>query len=129
MRKLLRTFLAVATFAVAWLVVSPARAWTNMAPICDPRGATTFAPPPQIQDAEQSLDVPEDCAETSPLETKSFSRGRGPEIQISFSSDVATQTSSVSSSLTFVSLAPRIIVRAEPLAHGVHTTLERPPKR
>ena len=29
---------------------------TERAPLCDPRGATTFAPPPQMQDVEVSLD-------------------------------------------------------------------------
>ncbi len=40
----------------------------NAAPLCDPRGATMFAPPPQLQDVEQSLEVSRDCArEGGPL--------------------------------------------------------------
>ena len=59
--RLLRALLTLATLVVVWLVASPARAdvlgGDRAAPICDPRGAIGFAPPPQIQDLEVTLDV------------------------------------------------------------------------
>jgi hypothetical protein len=42
----------------------------NAAPLCDARGATMFAPPPQLQDTEQSLDS--DC----PTDDDAFGLGR-----------------------------------------------------
>lgn len=42
--------------------VAPPPSFRHAAPVCDPRGATMFAPPPQLQDPEQSLDV-DGCAD------------------------------------------------------------------
>ena len=69
--RLLRALLTLTTLVVVWFVTSPARAAAapsnidppasiprlSGAPLCDPRGATTFAPPPQMQDVEVSLDA------------------------------------------------------------------------
>lgn len=62
--RIARAVLMLATMLVVWLVTAPARAM--QAPLCDPRGAVGFAPPPQLQDLELSLDtgVKEDCGET-----------------------------------------------------------------
>src|SRR5437660_12863648 len=54
LRRWLRLFVACATALAAWVVATPAHA---AAPLCDQRGATTFAPPPQLQPIETSIDV------------------------------------------------------------------------
>lgn len=53
-KTLVKYVLCVATMIAAWLVVSPARA---EAPLCDQRGATTFAPAPQLQQIQLSIDI------------------------------------------------------------------------
>lgn len=129
MRKLLRTFVTLATFAVAWLVASPAQA-SAPAPVCDPRGAIMFAPPPQMQDPEQSLDVvaPCDGRAPDPLSARQVGPQRGPQIDLSFSQEPATPNAFV------VPLTPplaRIAAPEEALArapNGVRFALERPPR-
>jgi hypothetical protein len=70
--RLLRVLVTLTTFIVVWLVARPAMAMMDGAPVCDPRGAAGFAPPPQFQDPEQSLDIvtnDDDCTQ-SPLESR-----------------------------------------------------------
>lgn len=79
-RRLARIFVTLATLVVAWLVTSPAAAATSRAPVCDPRGAIGFAPHPQIQDVEQSLDIvtnDDDCTQ-APLALRLATRDRAP---------------------------------------------------
>jgi hypothetical protein len=57
-RLLARLIVAIAAALGVWLVASPARA-ASPAPLCDPRGAIMFAPPPQLQPPSLTLDVPE----------------------------------------------------------------------
>ena len=97
MPRWVRTAVACAFAFAAWVVVTPARAWTMMssvsieerapqssaatdptpapmptlpttspttrAPLCDDRGATTFAPAPQLQAPQTSIEMDErdDC--------------------------------------------------------------------
>jgi hypothetical protein len=128
MGKLLRTFLAIATFFVAWLVVSPARAWTNLAPICDPRGATTFAPPPQIQDPEQSLDIPADCGDSAPVDTTNLVRGRAPQIDITFSQEPVARAEIRVPAHAFVERLRRPRASLDTPPSGVRMTIDRPPR-
>lgn len=80
-----RIYVVLTTFVVvtlAWAFAAPdAQASVlNRAPVCDPRGAITFAPPPQMQDPTQSLDVvtnDDDCSE-SPLDKKHVVPSRAP---------------------------------------------------
>jgi hypothetical protein len=124
-RKLLSALLAVATFAVVWLVVSPASA---MAPVCDPRGAVGFAPPPQIQDEELSLDIPADCFDVNPLETKNYVPGHGVQIETSPSQEPVAETAVVMLGLEFTERLPvRDHVDARP-PPGVRMSLDRPPR-
>jgi hypothetical protein len=127
-RKLLSTLLAVATFTVVWLVVSPASAM-NRAPVCDPRGAIGFAPPPQIQDAELSLDIPADCFDESPLDTKNYVPGHpSAPLDISSSREPVTQTVIV---LPALMLAERLPIRAHEEGRpspGFRASLDRPPR-
>ena len=127
MRKLLRIFVTLATFSVVWMVASPARA---AAPLCDPRGAIMFAPPPQMQDPEQSLDVVAACDPRAedPLAARHVDSQRGPQIQIAFSQEPATTNPVV------VPLSPplaRLAAPEEAFARapaGVRSALERPPR-
>ena len=62
-RAFLRLVVAVAAASCVWLVAIPAAWASSLAPQCDHRGAITFAPPPQLQPPEQSIDMTDDrCA-------------------------------------------------------------------
>jgi hypothetical protein len=123
----LSTILAVMTFAVVWLVVSPAKAMA-MAPLCDPRGAIGFAPPPQLQNEERSLDIPVDCVFIDPLETK-FYEQRGPsKLDLTSSQEPLAPSVSTLVPAPFVvrlPVPPAIEARPPP---GVLDTIERPPR-
>lgn len=126
MRKLLRIFVTLATFTVVWMVASPARA---AAPVCDPRGAIMFAPPPQMQDPEQSLDVVAPCdPREDPLATRHVGPQRGPQIELSDSREPALPTALA------VPLSPPLARLAAPeealsrAPNGVRLALERPPR-
>lgn len=124
-RKLLSTLLAVMTFGVVWLIVSPAQA---MAPICDPRGAIGFAPPPQIQDEERSIDVTPDCVEVSPLETKNFTPGCPAQFDPPTAQEPATPVATMIPAIPFVERLPiRLTTEARP-PPGVRGSVERPPR-
>jgi hypothetical protein len=127
-RKLLSTLLAVATFTVVWLVVSPASA-RSLAPVCDPRGAIGFAPPPQIQDEERSLDIPADCFEVNPLDSKNYVPGHpGAPIDMSSSQEPVAETVIT---LPAIVLSERLPIRAEGEGRpspGFRSSLERPPR-
>lgn len=127
MRKLLRDALAFATLVVVWLVVSPARA-AESAPMCDPRGAITFAPPPQIQDEERSLDIPADCYDVNPLETKNYVPGHPAPPPPNFAQDPLAPSGIALLSLTFRERVPFVATvdsRPPPAARSPH---ERPPR-
>jgi len=124
-RTFLRTLLTLATLTVVWLVVSPASA---MAPVCDPRGAVGFAPPPQIQDEERSLDIPADCFDVNPLETRNVVPGHSGKIDLSSTQEPAAATASMLPDLVFAERLPvRVAIEARPLL-GVRLSLDRPPR-
>ena len=63
MHRPVRTVLALAVALAAWMVAMPAWA-ESRAPLCDDRAATMFAPAPQLQAPEASIDMsdtPDDC--------------------------------------------------------------------
>jgi hypothetical protein len=124
--RALRILFTLTVFAIVWLVVKPAHA---AAPVCDPRGATMFAPPPQIQDAEQSLDVVPDCAVDSPLDVRAVGPRRGGPIAFSFSQEpMAANAILLPPMLVGDKLdAPRSSLVRPP--RGVRSALERPPRR
>ena len=127
-RKLLQTLLTVVTFTIVWLVASPARASTDRAPVCDPRGAIGFAPPPQIQDEERSLDIPADCVDVNPLETRNVVPGRGVQVDISFSQEPAAATMASLPALVFAERLPVFVSTAARPPPGVRTSVDRPPR-
>ncbi|MBX3228576.1 MAG: hypothetical protein KIT84_07980 [Labilithrix sp.] len=133
-RLLLRTLLACATLVVVWLVVAPKTALAlprSGAPICDPRGAITFAPPPQIQDAELSLDIPADCYDVGPLDLrllKNVDHGRPAPPELSSSQDSATALLGLRLDLVFSERLPvRVLVEREP-SRADHDSIDRPPR-
>jgi hypothetical protein len=131
-RRLLRTLLFIATVAVVWLLVSPSNAWAlpSRAPICDPRGAITFAPPPQIQDAEVSLDIPADCFEgVFDLRlVKNLEHGRSAPPELTSSQE--SMTSATVPMLAFEFSERTKLSFDDDVAppRGVRVELERPPQ-
>jgi hypothetical protein len=127
--------LLIATVTVVWLLVSPSQAFAmprNAAPVCDPRGAITFAPPPQIQDAEVSFDIPADCFERAAIDfrlVKSLDHGRSAPPELKPSQDSATGTGVVVLlGLEFSERVPApTVVEREPRAAD-RESLERPPR-
>ncbi len=84
-KRLWHVLVTLAAFFAVWLASGRASAssetMANKAPLCDARGAITFAPPPQMQELEVSLDVgvPADCfAPASAGETRTADNGRAP---------------------------------------------------
>ena len=123
----MRAFVTLATFVVVWLVASPAFA---NAPVCDPRGAIMFAPPPQFQDPEQSLDVVAPCDGRSedPLAGRQVAPKRGAQIEIDFSREPATSAAIALPSLPSLE---RVAAPEQALARppaGVRSSVERPPR-
>jgi hypothetical protein len=131
--QILRWVVVLATFVVAWLVLPRVALAASgvQAPICDPRGAITFAPPPQAQDPDSSLDIvwsDDDCTK-SPLEQRNVMPERTPPNVVGGTAiDTAT-------------LAPSVLVAAPPSERlpapdatdlasrpGFRTSLERPPR-
>ena len=103
------------------------------APLCDPRGATTFAPPPQMQDAEVSLDsglTLDDC--TSSLAREAGHRaspGRAPlPIDASSSSDAAVIAAVATLAAAARELLPVPVPSTLCPRPGVRSTVDRPPR-
>jgi hypothetical protein len=97
--------------------------------MCDPRGAAVFAPPPQIQDPELSLDIPPDCAEDSPLDVRNVVPGHKP-LQFDASTPELTLFSSLGfSALVFCERLPFLSPEAARPPPAPSSSLERPPRR
>ena len=129
-RKLLQVLVTLATFMVAWLVTSPASAVTNRAPVCDPRGAIGFAPPPQIQDVELSLDIPADCGTTdvNPIETKNVMPDRSGLVDFSSYDEPASVNDVGIFGLVFVERLAVLRTGLSPPPRGFRGSLDRPPR-
>lgn len=131
MRKgVVRVLLTLATIAVVWLVAAPAMAATR-APVCDPRGAIAFAPPPQIQDLEQSLDVvlnEDDCTSPS-TETRHVERDRAPRLLTWSAQEPAAAPPAV---MAVRGGGERVLAPAAPAGDGARpgyrASLDRPPR-
>ncbi len=130
-QKLLCALLSIVTFAVVWLVATPAHARTG-APVCDPRGAVVFAPPPQQQDPEVTLDIvvnDDDCTQ-SPLEQKHATPGNAPAPD----AGAAAREPASAISTTIVARAtaeerlPAPAATAERERPGFRPSFERPPR-
>jgi hypothetical protein len=128
MRSWLRSVVLIAVTLAVWLVVKPAAA---AAPLCDERGATTFAPPPTLDAPTESIDVGDGtdaCAWLTLDRDAAYSEHTGGEArQLAARSDVT-----VHAPPAFVPPAQGVIVpiAADETAHpvGVRARLERPPR-
>ena len=159
--RFMRAFVTLTTLAVVWLVCAPARAQnasvtslkslttapmstmpapvdasvppTSRAPLCDPRGATTFAPPPQMQDVEVSLDTGftlDDCV-TSPTsrEGRRAAPGRAPTpLDATASSDAAVSTAVATLAAAARELLPVPVASTLCPRPGIRSTVDRPPR-
>lgn len=152
--RLLRAFFTLTTLAVVWFVASPALAArapvslhppadahssdvpaSSRAPLCDPRGATTFAPPPQMQDVELSLDTGltlDDCMTTRSRDARRAAPGRTPSpIDASASRDAASDRFITAVATLAASVRELLPVPAASTScprPGVRSTVDRPPR-
>lgn len=124
-----------ATLTVVWLIAfereALALSTSTTAPVCDARGAIMFAPPPQIQDEERSIDIPADCfsVEINLFDVKTAAPGHhSPALDFSSSQEPAQSSAMPSLRLFFAERLPVPVVVSEPLALGVRSSLERPPR-
>ena len=127
--------LAAPTGSERLALLAPADATNrNRAPLCDPRGAITFAPPPQMQDAEVSLDsglTLDDCfSSTHDNDLKRASRGRAPVPldASSASSDAAVISTAVMLAASARELLPAPAASASCSRPGIRSTVDRPPR-
>jgi hypothetical protein len=128
-RLFARIFVTLATFLVVWIATSAASA-AEKAPVCDPRGAIAFAPPPQIQDLEQSIDVvtnDDDCT-ASPLSVRNVTPDRAPAFD-----GFGAQDSALPALLSLVtSFEGERLVWPDPARSprrpGFTSSIERPPR-
>lgn len=129
--QILRLVVTLATFIVAWFVLPSAAHAAVQAPVCDPRGAITFAPPPQLQDPETSLDIvvdDDDCTK-SPLEQRSVTPERtAPQVAASSARDPATSGIVVPIACAPSERLPAPDVSPSCPRRGFRASLERPPR-
>ena len=124
-----RTIVVIATTLAAWLVVMPAYA---AAPLCDDRGATMFAPAPQLQSPETSIDVgdspDEGCLdEASGLHALQEGRAPSPVAPSSQGIDATLPSSLAIAPASHVVMgAPRGVLVVVPA--GVRDQVDRPPR-
>lgn len=109
---------------------------SSRAPQCDPRGAITFAPPPQMQDVEVSVDTSVSAEEC--LDAMSSGRslrggvGRGrapvPHDAFSASTDAAVLATAVALAASARELSPAPVASTSCLRPGIRSTVDRPPR-
>ena len=127
-RRFVRTIVVLATTLAAWLVVMPAYA---AAPLCDDRGATMFAPAPQLQSPETSIDTgeaPDDGCMSGDEGLHAVQEGQCPNPIPTSNGIDATLPSSVSIAPAshVVMGAPRDVLVI--VAPGVRDRVDRPPR-
>ena len=127
-RAFLRSVVTIAVAVCAWLIAAPAYAGMS-APQCDNRGAITFAPPPQLQPMEQSIDATDDgatCVERM-LAAEGVHQGNAPPPTPTATEPVAPQAFPALLPPALSAVLPRDDVQTRAPA-GVRTSLERPPR-
>jgi hypothetical protein len=120
---------------VVWLIAfereALALSTSTSAPVCDVRGAIMFAPPPQMQDEERSIDIPADCfsVEINLFDVKNVVPGQhSPALDFSSSQEPAQSSTLLSLRLFFAERIPVPVGQSEALPRGVRSSLERPPR-
>jgi len=129
MRRFLRAVTTTAVALAIWLVASPARA---AAPLCDTRGATTFAPAPTLQAPMASVDVghdPRECPRADLLAAYRQGGERDPRIEERSPAPVAPVAAPRAVDEASAMRAPPDEERIEGARSGVHRSIERPPRR
>ncbi len=107
---------------------------TNKAPLCDPRGAITFASPPQMQDLEVTLDTGltiDDCLGTvhgSDVNQAAPGRAPLPIDAQSASSDAAILHAAVVLAASGRELLPAPGPSTTCSRPGIRSTVDRPPR-
>jgi hypothetical protein len=126
-RGLGRLIVAIAAALGVWLVAMPAFAGMS-APQCDPRGAITFAPPPQLQPPEQSLDAfdPTPTCIEKLVADAGVEQGNVPLPSSAPEPALAASTPAVPPALP-ASILPADVPRDE-ARPGVRARLDRPPR-
>ncbi len=126
-RRWAKLVLAMAAAMIAWLVAAPAQAAS--APQCDPRGAITFAPPPQLQPPSQSIEQTDDgkltCLEKLALD-EGYEQGDSPLPTSTPEPALVATMPSVLPAAPEAFIAPAAATFTPPA--GVHARLERPPR-
>lgn len=126
--RLLRIATTFAVLLAVWLGVRTARAAESGAPLCDARGATTFAPVPQLQPLLLSIgEVPETpCGDDSAFQ-RSVGQSSGLTWEVS-----APDAAAVPASLVLPSLWGSAVWFPESVASpgpsGVLASFDRPPR-
>ena len=128
----------VANDANASFAPPPARpapiAPTTKAPLCDPRGAITFASAPQMQDVEVSLDTGltlDDCMTSASGDARHAAPGRAPvPVDASSASSDAAVTTAVIVKLARAAreLTPAPAASTSCSRPGFRSTVDRPPR-
>ena len=158
--RLLRAFFTLAALTVVWLLTTPAFASNaasearsvnasfapaaapapvapiTKAPLCDPRGAITFASAPQMQEVEVSLDsglTLDDCMSSSSRssqETNHAAPGRAP--LPSDASSASSDAAVITAVITLARSSRELIAAPEPSTPcsrpGFRSTVDRPPR-
>jgi hypothetical protein len=103
------------------------------APLCDPRGAITFAAAPQMQEVEVTLDTgmtAEDCLASSYRESYRAAPGRAPLPidALRASSDAAVLTAVAEPAACARELTPAPVASRSCSRPGFRSTVDRPPR-
>jgi hypothetical protein len=108
---------------------------TMRAPLCDPRGAIMFAPPPQMQDVEATLDTGltlDDCfgdaAKNADARRAAPGRAPLPIDASSASTDAAVLAAAVALAASARELLPAPAASTMCLRPGFRSTVDRPPR-
>jgi hypothetical protein len=107
---------------------------SDRAPLCDPRGATTFASAPQMQDLEVTLDTGltlDDCfGNAHGSDANQASRGRAP--LPSDASSASTDAAVLRTAVVLVASARELLAAPGPSTTcsrpGIRSTVDRPPR-
>ena len=120
---------SLAVAACVWLVLP--RAAFAAAPLCDARGAITFAPPPTLEEPNASIDVgdADDCGGAGQTDVALEHGQRGPSTQIA-AEDVARALVATSPVIlpAPVAAATQDAETTFVPPNGVSSRLDRPPR-
>ena len=128
------SFAPVAVASAPPVLLLAAAAPGDRAPLCDPRGAITFAPPPQMQDVEVSLDsglTLDDCFSSDrnhDLKRAAPGRAPVPLDASSASSDAAVLATAVMLAACARELLPAPVASTSCSRPGIRSTVDRPPR-